>query len=190
MMPTYQKISYVTVHVLFWAMLVFVFCPAPLGLGGFEVSIFRAEDTLAFFLYGTLLNAIMLYTYAHLALPRYLVNGSVRYLVLINGLYLLGFVLAESVMDFFYMKEVYLRGEYDRPWSSFEKWLTTNLVFSGSLMLVANFYGFTYGWFASRRRQQELEQAKLRAELSALKHQVNPHFLFNEIGRASCRERV
>ena len=46
-------------------------------------------------------------------------------------------------------------------------------------MLIANFYGFTYGWFNTRQQRRSLEKAKLQAELLALKHQINPHFLFN-----------
>jgi two-component system, LytTR family, sensor kinase len=36
-------------------------------------------------------------------------------------------------------------------------------------------------WFESRRRQEVLEKEKLATELNFLRHQFNPHFLFNTI---------
>ncbi len=175
----YPRLTYILVHLFFWGTFIAIFSPAPLGQGLFNLTLFRADDTLWFFLYGTFLNAVMFYSYVHLVLPKYLASGNVFYLIISNVLFLLAFVLMESGMDFYYMKMVYQVGNYDRAWSSFGEWMKTNLVFTGILMLVANFYGFTYGWFEGRRKQQDLEQAKLKAELLALKHQVNPHFLFN-----------
>ena len=173
------RLFYIAVHALIWCGLGFILAPAPLGLGLFQIGLFAPADTLPFFLYGALLNAGMFYTYAHLALPRFLRNKALSYLLLTNLFFLLGFVLLESGVDFFYMKITYLEGGYEREWTGFLDWVTTNLVISGAFMLAANLYGFTFGWFKSQQLQQELEQAKLRAELSALKHQINPHFLFN-----------
>lgn len=173
------RLLYIALHLLIWCGLGFILAPAPLGLGLFQISLFDPADTLPFFLYGALLNAGMFYTYAHLALPRFLRNKATSYLLLINGAFLAVFVLVESGMDFFFMKNTYIQGGYARDWIRFGDWMTTNLVITGAFMLAANFYGFTFGWFKSQQLQQELEQAKLRAELSALKHQINPHFLFN-----------
>ncbi|MDO1448180.1 histidine kinase [Rhodocytophaga aerolata] len=36
-------------------------------------------------------------------------------------------------------------------------------------------------WNAKSKRQEELERQKLDAELSAIKYQINPHFLFNSL---------
>lgn len=174
-----QQAAFLMGNVLVWVIAIVVMGPAPIGLNTFSTTLFRSADFLWFFVYGTLLNALMIYTYAHLALPRYLKTGSVLYLVGINLAYLLGFLLLESGLDFFYAKSIYVLEDYGRPWFSFTEWMQLNLVVDTGLMLVANMYGFTYGWFKSRRKQQELEQAKLRAELMALKHQVSPHFLFN-----------
>ncbi|RMG74812.1 MAG: sensor histidine kinase [Bacteroidetes bacterium] len=174
-----MRFLYIAVHVLIWGGLGFILAPLPLGLGLFQISLFEPADTLPFFLYGMLLNGGMFYAYAHLALPRFVRTKAPSYLFLTNVAFLTGFVLLESTFDFFYMKGVYLAGGYDRDWTAFGEWVTTNLVITGAFMLAANFYGFTFGWFKSQQQQRELEQAKLQAELSALKHQINPHFLFN-----------
>ncbi|GAB4429116.1 MAG: sensor histidine kinase [Bacteroidia bacterium] len=173
------KLITIAIHALIWWGCIFILAPAPLGLGQFELAVFNPDDTLPFFLYGALLNAVMFYTYAHMALPRYLRRPSFSYFILINVFYLAGFTFAESLMDYYYMKHIYLEAQMSRNWTSFREWLETNLVITGSFMLVANFYGFTFGWFQSQQQQQALEQARLQAELSALKHQINPHFLFN-----------
>jgi hypothetical protein len=162
-----------------WGVLVFLISPAPLGLGQFRVGIFAPEDTLWFFLYGALLNAVMVYTYAHLALPRYLGHPSWGYLLGINLMYWLGFVLVESLMDTAYMETIYRLRSYPKHPYTLMEWAQANLVITGGFMLAANLYGFTYGWFMSREQQRELAQAKLQAELQSLKHQINPHFLFN-----------
>ncbi len=166
-------------NMLIWAVLIGILAPRPLGLGNFSLTMFREADTLPFFIYGTLLNALMVYSYAHFALPQYFKNSSVAYLIGVNVMYLLVFLLGESLIDYLYTRSIYQVKGYDRPWFSFGEWIKLNLIVTTGLMLVGNMYGFTFGWFKSRRRQQELEQAKLKAELTALKHQINPHFLFN-----------
>lgn len=53
-------------------------------------------------------------------------------------------------------------------------------------VLYSNFiYGFAFHtaseWYKNNRKQKELEKEKIRAELSFLKSQINPHFLFNTL---------
>jgi len=174
-----QRVIFASVHVVLWGMVIGVATPAPIGLGQFKMSIFHPEDLVNFLLYGFLLNALMIYSYAHLALPRYFRTNSLVYLVVINLAYLAFFIGLESVIDYFYMKTVYQQGEYAKYWNPFSQWLYTNAVITAIFMLIANFYGFTYGWFNTRQQRRTLEKAKLQAELLALKHQINPHFLFN-----------
>lgn len=173
------KALLITLHVTLWLGLFYVLAPDPWGLGQFSIPLFRTDHTLPFFTYGVLLNALMIYGYAHIALPNYVKDSSAVYFLGANVLFLGGFVLIESLADFYYMKHTYIYYEYTEDWNSFGAWVTTNFVISGALMLGANFYGFTYDWFLNRARQRELEQEMLRAELMALKHQINPHFLFN-----------
>ena len=55
-----------------------------------------------------------------------------------------------------------------------------------SYVLYSNFiYGFIFflatEWYKNNRKQKELEKEKIIAELSFLKSQINPHFLFNTL---------
>ncbi|MEO0897509.1 MAG: histidine kinase [Bacteroidota bacterium] len=167
-------------HIAVWGIAYYFLAPEPVGLGLFKVPFFNNFHTLPFFSYGVLLNLIMVYTYAHLALPPYFVKKSYQYFAVINFSFLVGFVLLESGMDYFYMKYIYANFEYaDERLTSFADWITANLIVSSLTIIGANFYGFSFAWIREQTLRGQLEQEKLKAELSALKHQVNPHFLFN-----------
>jgi hypothetical protein len=175
------RFLYLLVQAFIWGAICFVLLPEPIGLGEFQPPIFPdSRDALPFLLYGILLNAVMFYSYAHLALPTFLRNNSLLYFLLINGSFILGFVLLESAFDSLFMHQVYGagRGQGAAPWS-YGDWLSTNGIITASFMLGANLYGFTYAWFMGQEKRKSLEQATLQAELLALKHQINPHFLFN-----------
>jgi two-component system LytT family sensor kinase len=53
----------------------------------------------------------------------------------------------------------------------------TSLVF----VFLSTVYRFTVDWFLNERVQRDLENQRLSAELSFLKSQINPHFLFNSL---------
>ncbi|MGZ3873108.1 MAG: sensor histidine kinase [Mucilaginibacter sp.] len=53
----------------------------------------------------------------------------------------------------------------------------TNLVF----LFLSAALKFTVDWFLNERIQRDLENQRLSAELSFLKSQINPHFLFNSL---------
>lgn len=46
---------------------------------------------------------------------------------------------------------------------------------------IAYAYRFAFDWVIIDRKKRNLENEKLKAELSLLRHQINPHFLFNMI---------
>ena len=56
-----------------------------------------------------------------------------------------------------------------------------NLLMTAVLMTVLVAYGYVADSFRARRTQDHLLQQKVEAELTALKAQVNPHFLFNAL---------
>jgi hypothetical protein len=56
-----------------------------------------------------------------------------------------------------------------------------NLLMTAVLLAVIVAYGYVADSFRARRAQDQLLQQKIEAELTALKAQVNPHFLFNAL---------
>ncbi|MCB0837569.1 MAG: histidine kinase [Bacteroidetes bacterium] len=171
---------YISIHVILWLGIYFAMIPEPYGLGGFHLSLFEEDRQvqLLFISYGMVLSAIMVYTYAHIALPPYLKNNKLYYFLLINSLYIIGFVFLESLFDYL-VNDAYHNHQHTEVSAKYSDWVRTNLLVNSVFMLVANLYGFTYGWFREQQTRRSLEQEKLKAELSALKHQINPHFLFN-----------
>lgn len=56
-----------------------------------------------------------------------------------------------------------------------------NLIISASVMAAALFLKFMNDWYVNDRIKSALEKQNLQLELSFLKSQVNPHFLFNTL---------
>lgn len=56
-----------------------------------------------------------------------------------------------------------------------------NLLMTAVLLAVIVAYGYVADSFRARRAQDHLLQQKVEAELTALKAQINPHFLFNAL---------
>lgn len=167
-------------HLLVWGLLYYVLSPLA-GLVKWG-PIFEPIHGQIFLSYGTVLNAILIYTYAHLALPEYFRSKDVVQFLLLNIAYLSGFVLLETCLDYMYTQVLFhvVPEDYTgKVFPGFLKWLETNFIITLGYMVAANLYGFSYGWFYEQKIRGELEEEKLRAELSALKHQINPHFLFN-----------
>lgn len=176
-----MKVFQIILQVVIWAFSFYVLAPEPIGLAQFKVeNIFQPEHTLFFLSYGILLNIVLVYSYAHIALPPYSNNKSIQYFFLINLAYLIGFTLLESLMDFGYQHYVYEHYNYENysP-NSFLSWVYPNIIINGLALTGANLYGFSFAFVREQNLRMELEKEKLEAELSVLKHQVNPHFLFN-----------
>jgi len=63
----------------------------------------------------------------------------------------------------------------------FRTYFQTNILTNVSVVVVAFAYRLLLLWFQQEKIRRELENQKLQAELSFLKMQVNPHFLFNAL---------
>ena len=63
----------------------------------------------------------------------------------------------------------------------FRTYFQTNIYFTFSIVVLATAYRSAIAWYLQEKNRRELENQKLRAELSYLEMQVNPHFLFNAL---------
>ena len=63
----------------------------------------------------------------------------------------------------------------------FRSYVQVNILTNVSVVVVAFAYRLLLLWFQQEKLRKELENQKLKAELSFLKMQVNPHFLFNAL---------
>ncbi|MEZ4687735.1 MAG: histidine kinase [Bacteroidia bacterium] len=178
-----KRILRLLLHVVVWLGVFLLVSPKPFDV--FEVHMglgLEKEALMPFLAYGLILNAVLVYVYAHKSLPGLAAHTQWNLFLRINGAYLLAFALAETCLDTVYVLELVGAGEAvagDNVFLFWGRMFLFNLVITAFVLLVANAYGFTYAWFEEQKTRRKIEGEKLKAELAALKHQINPHFLFN-----------
>ena len=63
----------------------------------------------------------------------------------------------------------------------FWQYIVSSAFTSVVFVFLSTIFRFTVDWFLNERIQRDLENQRLSAELSFLKSQINPHFLFNSL---------
>ncbi|MFK7971267.1 MAG: sensor histidine kinase [Bacteroidia bacterium] len=173
------------IHIVVWLGVFLLISPAPFSLFELHMDLgLSNEQYMPFIAYGLILNAILMYVYAHRNLPRLAAHTQWNRFFWINTTFLGGFALVETILDSVYIYALnpsILIGDTTtlEACGFLGKILLFNLVITAFVLLVANAYGFTYTWFEEQKSRRRMEGEKLKAELAALKHQINPHFLFN-----------
>ncbi|RMG29466.1 MAG: hypothetical protein D6730_03920, partial [Bacteroidetes bacterium] len=142
-----QKIILAGTHILLWVGMYILLSPIPLKMVSISYEPLNDQLLSLFLLYGFIFNILLIYTYAHLALPTYLRQRKASYLFSINVIYLLLFSLLETVFDYFFFDFAYSYYEYAGMPESFQRLSATNLIFNLFMLLAANIYGFAYAWF-------------------------------------------
>jgi len=123
-----------------------------------------------FFHYGFVLNLALVYLYIYFFRQLFIYRNRLSIYLIGNFAFLLGFTLLETSVDFVsvgagFMVELF--------------WI--NALSNLAILIVTNFFCFLQAWFELQKSKGKIEREKLRAELSALKQQINPHFLFNSL---------
>lgn len=86
------------------------------------------------------------------------------------------------VMEYYFFIPVLNFDNYNGHPYSVSRYLTNVFfVYFPSYFVYGLVYLFIGAWYKTRHRQQELEKEKAAAELTFLRSQLNPHFLFNSI---------
>lgn len=180
-LKTYWEKSWVK-HLLFW-LAVYSFFGLSKSITPFGSYRFFYENYLLILF----IEIVAAYSILYWLLPRYL--NQKKYLQFAFGLLLLLFTLYAvymAVREFYFdvryadlydeFAQKYLTMTYVDRLLDFKTFLSKSLLFLGptALLLMLRSY---------RDQQQylKLSQQKKEAELSALKHQLNPHFLFNTL---------
>jgi two-component system LytT family sensor kinase len=161
-------------HVVFW-----------LGLIAFFASIARYSGKMTteavlvvFVLYGAI-NISVFYLNYSLLIPRFLDKKKYKLYAagIIATIIAFGLIKYGGGLVFKSYILVGLRKHESTFWEYFFKTTFTTTVF----LFLSAVLKFTVDWFLNERVQRDLENQRLSAELSFLKSQINPHFLFNSL---------
>ncbi|MDB5126218.1 sensor histidine kinase [Mucilaginibacter sp.] len=161
-------------HVVFW-----------LGLIAFFASIARYSGKMTteavlvvFVLYGAI-NISVFYLNYSLLIPRFLDKKNYKLYAagIVAAIIAFGLIKYGGGLVFKTYILVGLRKHESTFWEYFFKTTFTTTVF----LFLSAVLKFTVDWFLNERIQRDLENQRLSAELSFLKSQINPHFLFNSL---------
>jgi len=99
-----------------------------------------------------------------------------------NKKYILGFLL---LYVFAFVFPYLINNERGIAWMRENNTIMLHSVYTLMVVFVDSCYAIMlylgYDWFNKQKRTQELEKKNLQSELSMLKNQINPHFLFNTL---------
>jgi two-component system LytT family sensor kinase len=161
-------------HVVFW-----------LGLIAFFASIARYSGKMTteavlvvFVLYGAI-NISVFYLNYSLLIPRFLDKKNYKLYAagIVATIIAFGLIKYGGGLVFKTYILLGLRKHESTFWEYFFKTTFTTTVF----LFLSAVLKFTVDWFLNERIQRDLENQRLSAELSFLKSQINPHFLFNSL---------
>lgn len=166
--------SWQFLHILVWCLGYLL-----LNLSDGTVGVFTASTKGYWFasFYGTLFNVLLFYIHADHLLPKYLNRKNWYWYLLSTTFLLLSFSTLESYLDFIFIQ--YYPIAYANTF--FELWEENILIHTFFVLLLSYGYRFSKDWFKNEQQKQKLKEEKLTAELSFLKAQINPHFLFNTL---------
>lgn len=170
-------------HIPFWVLYHFTWWTIAMGnpVKAFA-SIFLSAFILKFLFY-VVFQALAVYVNLYYLIPRYLEKGRfTQYLIFL----LITITAASFLIIPGYYLSAYLSGQtmqqaYGVNGDCFYGYLGTSLPSTLAAMTLAMSIKLGKNWLQTQRKQQVLEKEKLETELNFLKHQFNPHFLFNTI---------
>lgn len=161
-------------HVVFWVAMIafFMFMWYNNGRMGFKAAL------VLFVLYGSI-NIVLFYTNYLVLIPYYLDTKKYKTyaLMVLIAIGLFGIIkLGVAILFKPYVLER-MKGHVVGYGDYFVSTVFVSLIF----IFLSIVLQFSVDWFLNERVQRDLENQRLTAELSFLKSQINPHFLFNSL---------
>jgi two-component system sensor histidine kinase AlgZ len=174
MLTFFQRNRVILLHLSFWCVYLSFFV--------YQITSFRRKevDLSEAFLHGAfhvVFNMIVAYLNYFVFLPRFLERKKV-------GRYLIEFLVPFAVLMLIrvhlqrYMVDGYTHQVHYFYSSTFIIQASATSLF---IVIFVAMLRFAKDWFEFEARKKEIENEKLTAELTFLKAQINPHFLFNTL---------
>ncbi|SMO81594.1 Histidine kinase [Saccharicrinis carchari] len=181
----YKKVLIISGHILFWILGLYVISKV-FGVASVEVYAERAdgaEEVVVTYKHNfirativtVVLSAVVFYSNIFVFLKTYFINKKlVPYIIKIWGLTLL-LVLSDILLNKYLNYPQIKNGTLYFPSMGVHMGL---FVFYIALSFA---YAFTIEWYKSEKLKNEIAKENISSELSFLKSQINPHFLFNTL---------
>ncbi|MGN6179034.1 MAG: sensor histidine kinase [Mucilaginibacter sp.] len=161
-------------HVFFWLSLISFF----MYLGTEDMKMSVKSLFIVFLLYPAI-NISLFYLNFLLLIPVFFNKKRYSLYIISVAIAIVGYGVMKYSIGLIFKKEVLAR-EYGHVigfWPYFWNTVLVSLVF----IFFSIALKFAIDWFTNERIQRDLENQRLSAELSFLKSQINPHFLFNSL---------
>ncbi|WP_455625538.1 sensor histidine kinase [Parabacteroides sp.] len=127
-----------------------------------------------------------IYVNLHILIPRYLLkNRLAAYLLFLSGMTLLTLITVGTI-------QIALRIRVELIQQSsllIALNIVSSIIMFGFLMAGSTTLKLLQHWLIYRKRIDALERLTIQSELSQLKNQINPHFLFNMLNNANTQVR-
>ncbi len=168
-------------HILFWLGIYAYF------VGTVNFNYYKDYgEVLSHFAIYIICQIIVAYMCLHVLIPRFLLSGkNIQFLISLLLLLASVFVLFVGYHEYYHLPK-YFDSENNIPYDSYgifwEKLLDFR-IFTGKsvIILTPAILLIIAKYFKEKQSEIKLNEQKKISELSALKHQLNPHFLFNTL---------
>lgn len=170
-------------HIPFWALYHFTWWTVAMGNPvKVAATIFLTPFVLKFAFY-VIFQALAVYFNLYYLIPKYLEKGRfAKYiLLLVVTIVSVSFIIIPGYYLSAFFSRQTMQQAYGPNGDCFYGYLGTTIPSTLAAMTLAMSIKLGKNWLQTQRKQQLLEKEKLETELNFLKHQFNPHFLFNTI---------
>jgi two-component system, LytTR family, sensor kinase len=175
--------KYKLYHIPFWFAYNFVWWVLAVGNPVKAAGIIFFTPFFIKFIFYVVFQALAVYFNLYFLIPRYLEKG--RYALYLFYLVLTIFSAAALIVPGYYLSALAagktMKDFYGAEGNCMYQFFGSALPSALASMTLAMSIKLAKNWIQTQRRHQLLEKEKLETELNFLKHQFNPHFLFNTI---------
>ena len=166
-------------HIPFWCIYHFTWWSIAIGNPLKAAGVLLFSASIIKFLFYVIFQAIAVYFNLYYLIPRYLEKSRFALYILFLFLTIAGTSLL--ITPGYYLSASFFDQTFSQTYGSFYNCLGEAIPSTIASITLAMSIKLTKNWLQTERRKQLLEKEKLETELKFLKHQFNPHFLFNSI---------